>query len=343
MTLLEIAIVLAIFFVYFNTAPILVYVERKICARIQDRIGPNRVGPFGILQPLADALKLLTKEEVIPARAERWLYLLEPVLSFLPAALAFAVIPVGNSVALEGGALLKLQISDMDVGILFVLAITSLGVYGIAFGGWTANSKYPLLGGLRSSAQLISYEVAMGLAIVSVLMTSGSVRMSEIVASQQGLILGFLPAWNVFQQPVAFVVFLVAMFAENNRLPFDLPEAESELVAGYHTEYSGMKFGLFFMGEYLAMTTMSAVLVTLFLGGWGFPGIDPARQTVGMAILTTLIFWTKVAAVLFFYIWVRWTLPRFRYDQLMRLGWKGMIPIGLANVLVTGVVGVIAS
>jgi NADH-quinone oxidoreductase subunit H len=253
--------------------PLLVWAERKIAARIQNRLGPNRVGPAGILQPLADAIKLLTKEEIIPGRAERALYYFAPFLAFFPAAFAFAVVPLGKSVRTDAGTLVPLQVADLDVGIVFVLAITSIGVYGLAFAGWAGNSKYSFLGGLRSSAQLISYEVAMGLAIVSLLMTAGSVRMSEIVAAQQGTYGGVLPRWNVFHQPVAALIFLVAAFAENNRLPFDLPEAEPELVAGYHTEYSGIKFAWFMFGEYVAMITMSGVMVTLFLGGWGFPGL----------------------------------------------------------------------
>jgi NADH-quinone oxidoreductase subunit H len=317
-----------------SVVPMLVWAERKVSARIQNRRGPNRVGPFGLLQPVADAVKLLTKEETIPKGAERGLYYLAPALAFIPAALAFAVIPFGNAVQI-GDRLFSLQVAPLDVGIVFVLAITSLGVYGIAFGGWTANSKYPLLGGLRSSAQLVSYEVAMGLAIVSVLMTAGALDMQEIVRGQERL-------WNVVRQPIAALIFLIAAFAENNRLPFDLPEAEPELAAGYHTEYSGMKFAMFMFGEYVAMMTMSAVMVTLFLGGWTLPGLDlAARHDVAAVLLSVAIFLAKLFFLLFFYIWVRWTFPRFRYDQLMQLGWKALIPLGLANVLVTGLVGVI--
>ncbi len=232
--------------------------------------------------------------------------------------------------------------AQLDVGILFVLAFTSLGVYGIAFGGWASNSKFPLLAALRSSAQMISYEVAMGLAVVAVVMTAGSVDLREIVMAQQPAWFGVIPQWFIFKQPIAALLFLVAAFAENNRLPFDLPEAESELVGGYHTEYSGMKFAMFFLGEYVAMITMSAVFVSLFLGGWGLPGlIDPAATSVGSALLSFAVFMTKVAAMLFFYLWVRWTLPRFRYDQLMKLGWKVLIPLALFNVLATGVVGIL--
>lgn len=319
---------------FLTLVPLLVWAERKVSARIQNRRGPNRVGPFGLLQPVADAVKLLTKEEVIPKGAERALYYLAPALAFIPAGLAFAVVPFGNAVEI-GGRLFPLQVAPIDVGVVFVLAITSLGVYGIAFGGWTANSKYPLLGGLRSSAQLVSYEIAMGLAIVSVLMTAGAVDMNAIVLGQAHL-------WNVVRQPFAALIFLVAAFAENNRLPFDLPEAEPELAAGYHTEYSGMKFAMFMFGEYVAMTTMSAVMVTLFLGGWTLPGLDLAGRHDVLAVLISVgIFLTKLVSLLFFYIWVRWTFPRFRYDQLMGLGWKALIPLGLANVLVTGLVGVL--
>jgi NADH-quinone oxidoreductase subunit H len=327
-----------------SLVPLCVWAERKICARIQNRLGPNRVGPFGLLQPVADAIKLMTKEEIIPAQAERALYYLAPALAFIPAALAFAVIPFGKTIQRATGPL-PLQIADLDVGIIFVLAITSIGVYGLAFAGWSANSKFSLLGGLRSSAQLISYEVAMGLAIVSVIMTTGSadspgtVTMSRIVESQTGM-WGFLPNWNIFHQPIAALIFLIAAFAENNRLPFDLPEAEPELAAGYHTEYSGLKFAIFMLGEYVAMLTMSGVMVTLFLGGWSFPGLTDGDGT-GAIALSVVVFVTKLVALIFFYMWVRWTLPRFRYDQLMRLGWRALIPLGLANVLLTGLLGVL--
>jgi NADH-quinone oxidoreductase subunit H len=321
-----------------SLAPNLVWAERKVSARMQHRLGPNRVGPFGLLQPLADAVKLLTKEEIVPATAERALYYLAPLLAFVPAALAFAVVPVGKPLVWDG-TVIPLQVADLDVGVIFVLAITSIGVYGLAFAGWAANSKYSLLGALRSSAQLISYEIAMGLAIIAVLMTAGAVNTGEIVAEQQGTWLGFIPRWNIFTQPIAAIIFTVAAFAENNRLPFDLPEAEPELVAGYHTEYSGMKFGMFFMGEYVAMVTMAGVGVTMFLGGWGFPGLTDGTG-IGPVVLSVIVFLTKMIAILFFYIWVRWTLPRFRYDQLMKIGWRMLIPLGLANVLATGLVGV---
>jgi NADH-quinone oxidoreductase subunit H len=327
-----------------QVVPIMVWIERKVCARIQNRRGPNRVGPFGLLQPVADAVKLICKEEVIPERAERALYYLAPFMAFVPAALAFAVIPVGKPLRLGDGTLLPLAVADIDVGILFVLAISSIGVYAMAFAGWSANSKYSLLGGIRAASQTISYEVAMGLAIVAVIMTTGtagspgSVHMGTIVAEQQGTWLGFIPRWNVFTQPIAALIFLVAAFAENNRLPFDLPEAEPELAAGYHTEYSGLKFAMFMLGEYVAMIGMSAVMVTLFLGGWGLPGLTDGEGAVPV-LLSIAIFVTKVFVLLFFYVWVRWTLPRFRYDQLMKIGWGALIPLGLANVILTGLLG----
>jgi NADH-quinone oxidoreductase subunit H len=311
----------AIFGGIMTLAPILVLAERRICAAIQNRIGPNRVGPMGLLQPLADVIKLLFKEDIIPDRADRTLFSLAPLLAFAPAAIAFVAIPVGRD----------LQVADLNVGVLYVLAITSLGVYGISFGGWASNSKYSLLGGIRSSAQIISYEIAMGLAIVSVLMIAGDVHLGSIVEWQAE------NGWIIFYQPLAFIIFLVAAFAENNRLPFDMAECESELVGGFHTEYTGMKFGMFFLGEYIAMIVMSALLVTLFLGGWD-PVFFELPEGVGGTAISVLCFTLKLLAVLFLYIWVRWTLPRFRYDQLMKLGWKTFVPLALLNIVLTGIV-----
>ena len=301
--------------------PMLVLAERRIAAVIQNRIGPNRVGPLGLLQPLADVIKLLFKEDITPNRADRILFSLAPFLAFAPAAIAFVAIPVGKD----------LQVADLSVGVLYVLAVTSLGVYGISFGGWASNSKYSLLGGIRSSAQIISYEIAMGLAIVSVLMVAGNIRLGSIVEWQAE------HGWIIFYQPVAFMIFLVAAFAENNRLPFDMAECEAELVGGFHTEYTGMKFGMFFLGEYIAMIVMSALLVTLFLGGWDPVFFELPEGPAGTAI-SVLCFVLKLLAVLFLYIWVRWTLPRFRYDQLMRLGWKTLVPLALLNIVLTGII-----
>ena len=311
----------AIFGGIMTLAPMLVMAERRICAAIQNRIGPNRGGPMGLLQPLADVIKLLFKEDIIPDRADRTLFSLAPLLAFAPAAIAFVAIPVGRD----------LQVADLNVGVLYVRAITSLGGYGISCGGWASNSKYSLLGGIRSSAQIISYEIAMGLAIVSVLMIAGDVHLGSIVEWQAE------NGWIIFYQPLAFIIFLVAAFAENNRLPFDMAECESELVGGFHTEYTGMKFGMFFLGEYIAMIVMSALLVPLFLGGWDPVCFELPEGAAGTAI-SVLCFTVKLLAVLFLYIWVRWTLPRFRYDQLMKLGWKTFVPLALLNIVLTGIV-----
>ncbi|HLE32956.1 MAG TPA: NADH-quinone oxidoreductase subunit NuoH [Bacteroidota bacterium] len=320
---------------------ILVWAERRISAAVQNRIGPNRVGPAGIIQPIADVLKLLMKENIVPKNANKTIHDLAPIISIGVALSTFAVIPVGNTIELFGTTI-KLQIADVNIGILYILALTSMGVYGITLAGWSSNNKYSLLGGLRSSAQLISYELSMGLSIIGVLLVSGSLRLDEIVEHQGVLLWGWLPSWNVFLQPVAFVTFVVAAFAETNRLPFDLPEAEPELVGGYHTEYSGLKFGLFMLSEYANIVTASAVIVTLFLGGYTIPFIESAGfSAFTVSLLQVAAFGFKVLCVLLFIILIRWTLPRFRYDQLMNLGWKVMLPIAIANLLVTGFVLVV--
>jgi NADH-quinone oxidoreductase subunit H len=295
------------------------YLERKVVAHIQHRIGPNIVGPFGLLQPLADAVKLLFKEEIQPEKANKFFYTIAPMLSFVTACMAMAVIPVGNWIQI-GGKRIDLLISDINIGILFILAITSLGVYGIVLAGWSSNSKYSLLGGIRSSAQLISYEVSLGLGIIAVLMLSQTLSIAEIVRQQSGSILN----WYFFKQPLAFFVYFISAIAETNRSPFDLPEAESELVAGYHTEYSGMRFGIFYLSEYANMITVSAIAASLFFGGWNGPFLPPV-----------IWFLIKVVAFLFIYVWIRGTLPRFRYDQLMRFGWQVMFPLGLLNIIIT--------
>jgi len=297
----------------------LTLMERVVIARIQVRVGPNRVGPFGLLQPIADGIKLLLKEDVIPSQADRYLYVLAPALSFGAAFATFAVIPFGDTVVLWGRRI-PLGIADVNVGLLYVFAISSLGVYGIVFGAWASNSKYPLLGGLRAAAQMLSYELCLVFSVVGVLMLCGSVSLSDLVAGQSRV-------WYVCLQPVGFLVFLLASFAEVNRLPFDLPEAENELVGGFHTEYSSMKFAMFFLGEYGSMITTSAMITTLYLGGWRGPFLPPVAW-----------FLIKVVAFLFFFIWVRGTLPRFRYDQLMKFGWKVLLPVSIANILVTGLV-----
>jgi NADH-quinone oxidoreductase subunit H len=292
--------------------------ERRLVARIQHRVGPNLAGPFGLLQPIADAVKLAFKEDLIPEKAERITYALAPLVSFIPAFLSIAVVPFGDKVTIMGYEI-DMVISDLNIGILFFFAITSLGVYGIVLAGWSSGSKYSLLGAIRSSAQMISYEIAYGLSVIGVLIIAQTLSMKELVAQQSGFF-----DWYIFKQPLGFILFVICAFAETNRNPFDLPEAESELVGGYHTEYSSMRFAMFFIGEYASMITVAAVVTTLFLGGWQGPFLPP--------ILWFLI---KVFLFMSFYIWVRGTLPRFRYDQLMNFGWKVMFPLALANVLVT--------
>jgi NADH-quinone oxidoreductase subunit H len=308
----------------------LVYAERKISAFIQNRIGPNRVGPWGLLQSPADVLKLFIKEDIVPLKANPFLHSLAPVISISVALVTIAVVPFGNTLDILGQQV-KLMIADVNIGVLYVLALTSLGVYGITLSGWSSNNKYSLLGGLRSSAQLISYELSMGLSIIGVIMIAGTLQLDRIVELQSGF------AWNVWLTPIGFVTFVVASFAETNRLPFDLPEAEPELVGGYHTEYSGMKFGTFFLAEYANMITSSALIVTLFLGGWQLPFLDSlGLSSFWSGVVQILTFVLKVSLMLFFFIWIRWTIPRFRYDQLMNLGWKVMLPLAIANLIITG-------
>ncbi len=306
--------------------------ERKISAWIQDRIGPNRTGYGGLLQPAADGLKNIMKEETYPDAAYMPLFILAPMMSFIPALITFAVIPFAAPLSTRWG-LVEMSVADAPIGFLYILAISSLGVYGVVLAGWSSNNKYSLLGGVRSSAQMVSYEVAMGMAAVSVLLLSGNVSLPAIVHQQQVM------GWNVFPLLIGFFIFCVASFAETNRLPFDLPEAESELIAGYHTEYSAMKFSMFFIAEYSNMVTASALMVTLFFGGWDIPGTqwDNVAPHTGLKFLLTLaFFFAKLLFFLFLYMWIRWTLPRFRYDQLMSLGWKIMLPLALAYIVITG-------
>ncbi len=309
-----------------------VYAERRISAFIQNRIGPNRVGPAGLLQPIADVLKLMFKEDVVPANATHSIHTLAPMISIFVALTTIAVVPFGNTINLFGRDI-RLQIADVNIGILYILALTSLGVYGITLSGWSSNNKYSLFGGLRSCAQMISYELSMGLSIIGVVLITGSLSLQDMVIHQAGW------KWNIILQPIGFITFLVASFAETNRAPFDLPEAEPELVGGYHTEYSSMKFALFFLAEYANMIVASAVITTLFLGGWQVPYL----QNLGLApLLTSLIqvlaFCIKVVSMIVFFIWVRWSIPRFRYDQLMNLGWKVMLPLAFINIVITAVI-----
>jgi len=336
---------LLVFVVAVSFVPVLVYFERRLSAFIQLRLGPNRVGPLGLFQPLADLVKLLCKEDLVPGQASKALFWIAPCLTVIPPFLIMAFMPLAPSFEVVGREMSGVVI-DSSVGLLLILALSSLAVYGISIGGWSSTSKYSLLGGLRSSAQMISYELAMGISVLAVVCLSGTLNLSEIIAHQTGFIgfdqvTGDWAGWNVFCQPVAFLVFLIAGYAETNRLPFDLPEAESELVGGYHTEYSATKFSLFFMGEYIGMVGISCLTVVLFFGGWHFPGMDKIGipvDTIYYTLLGFVIFLAKVVVFLFLFIQVRWTLPRFRYDQLMRLGWKVLLPIALINVLVTGAV-----
>ncbi len=310
-----------------TTVAYAVWLERKVVAHIQSRWGPYRVGPHGLLQPVADGLKIFFKEDIVPTEVDRVVYWLAPFIAFTLALVSISVIPFGTSITI-GGHTIPFQITDLNVGLLFVLAVTSLGVYGVVLAGWSSNSKYPLLGGLRSSAQMISYELSLGLGVVGVVMLAGSLSLREIVERQSGL-------WNVFVQPVGFLVYFTAAIAETNRIPFDLPEGESELVAGFHTEYSSFKFAMFFMAEYANIVTVSCLATLLFFGGWLGPVFGPPALR---ALLPVFWFCVKVFCFLFLYIWIRGTLPRFRYDQLMAFGWKFLLPLGLLNVLATSLI-----
>jgi len=306
--------------------------ERKMAAFFQDRLGPNRAGPWGILQPLADGIKLFFKEEFMPNTADKFLYILGPALTMFIALLTSAVIPWGPALVINGTEY-PLQIADVNIGILYIFAILSIGVYGIMIGGWASNNKYALLGAIRASSQMISYELGMGLSIVAVVMMTGSLSLGEIVDQQAGF------NWNIWYQPLGFLIFLICAFAETNRAPFDLPECETELVGGYHTEYSSMKLGFYLFAEYINMFISGAVLATLYLGGYHFPFEDRLGLSVnGHAIIGFLVFFLKITFFGFLFIWVRWTLPRFRYDQLMKLGWKTLIPLAIFNVMITGLV-----
>jgi len=361
--LLKFIPVLMVFGGLLGVVPLLVLLERKLSAWIQHRDGPSRVGILGpdspleifgiksgsrrilggFAQPLADAIKLITKEVFVPAGADRLLFALAPVFALLPPFVAFAVIPVGPDL-IFGDTVIKLQVADLNVGILFVLAVASLSAYGLAFGGWASNNKFALLGGVRAMAQMISYEIGLGIVILAIVMQFDTVSLREMVFSQVSIggkaINGWangIMGWGMFHQPLAFILFTICAFAENNRLPFDLAECEAELVGGYHTEYNSMHFGMFFQGEYIAMLTMGALIATLFLGGWHYPfyASIAAWSSVVAALLGLASFGFKVFCFIFFSMWVRWTLPRFRWDQLMHIGWQIIVPLALANLLLT--------
>ncbi|MGZ5380248.1 MAG: NADH-quinone oxidoreductase subunit NuoH [Thermoanaerobaculia bacterium] len=314
--------------------PNLIWVERRMAGLIQDRPGPNRVGPFGLFQAVADILKLLMKEDVVPMYADRLLHTLAPLILLVPAMTTFAVIPFGSTIHVFGRDI-SLVVADVNIGILYVFALTSVGIYGLVLAGWSSNNKFALLGGLRSSAQVISYELAMGIAAISVFLAAGSLRLQRVVEYQaSGTFLGFLPLWNCFPQAIGCLIFVVSAFAETNRVPFDLPEAEAELVAGYHTEYSAFRFGMFFMAEYLNLIAASAMMATLYFGGWSLPYLHLTGIFGGLASIA--VFAAKTGFFIFLFVWVRWTLPRFRFDQLMNLGWKVFLPLSLLNLLWTG-------
>ena len=358
--------VFLVFLGVLSVVPILVYLERKGAGYIQDRVGPNRVGLLGpdglleglfgwrvtrqrilggLIQPAADVIKLIGKEDFVPAKADKVLFTLAPMMALLPPLLSFVVVPVGADLNLgpidESGhpVWLPLQVADLNIGILWVLSVASLSAYGLALGGWASNNKFSLLGGVRATAQMISYEIGMGLIVVCMAMHYQSLSLREMVGQQSHGVL----QWGVFSQPLAFAIFVVCAFAENNRLPFDLPECEAELVGGFHTEYNSLKFGMFFQGEYIAMLAMGALIATLFLGGWHYPGYEALRAAagdafwanLGVTLLSLAAFGVKTVGFVLFQIWVRWTLPRFRYDQLMSIGWKGIVPLALLNVVVT--------
>jgi NADH-quinone oxidoreductase subunit H len=327
----QIGIVVVVWVALQLSAAVMVYAERKVAAYLQQRVGPTRVGPRGLLQPIADVIKLMFKEELRPAAADPILFYVAPIISAVAAFAAFAVVPFGGSTTLLGllSEPLQLNVADVNVAILIVFAITSMGVYGIVLAGWSSNSKYSLLGGLRSSAQMISYELSYGMALAAVLVLANSMSLRDIVNAQSGRLFGAIPQfrWFLFFNPIGFLIFFIAGVAETNRAPFDFPEAEQELVAGYHTEYSSMSFGLFFLAEYINMVTVSAVATDLYLGGWWFPFIP---ESFGW-----LVFLLKISVLLFFYIWMRWSLPRYRYDQLMHFGWKVLLPVSVVNLILT--------
>ena len=340
----KLILVLALFLLALTVAAYSTWAERKVAAIMQYRIGPNRAGPFGLLQPLADGGKFFFKEDFTPANAEKFLFVIGPALVMFISLITGAVIPWGKSLNI-GGQSFDLQVANVDVGVLYLIGMVSIGVYGIMIGGWASNNKYSLISAVRASSQMISYELAMGLSLLAIIMMAGSLDLKVITESQtHGKLWGIIPEvsgmnWNIFYQPVAFVIFLIAALAETNRHPFDLPECESELVTGYSTEYSSMKLGLFMFGEYVNMFISNALITVLFFGGFNYPGIDWVTQHWGenvAGILSVVAFLSKTIFGIILFMWIRWTLPRFRYDQLMHLGWKTLIPLALVNLLVTG-------
>lgn len=331
---IKLILVVVIFAISLVVAMYSTYAERKVAAFLQDRVGPNRAGPFGILQPLADGAKMFMKEEIIPTKASGFLFVVGPSLAIMTACIGSAVIPWGPQMRI-GEHVFDLQVADINVGVLYIFGVVSLGVYGIMIGGWASNNKYSLLGAIRAASQNISYEISMGLSIIALLMLTGTLSLKEIAEQQHGW------HWNVLYQPLGFLIFIVCAFAETNRSPFDLPECETELVGGYHTEYSSMKLGFYLFAEYINMFVSSAVMATLYFGGYNYPGMDYMATLLGPTwapVLGVIVLFAKIFAFIFFFMWVRWTIPRFRYDQLMHLGWKKLIPLAIGNIVLTGVI-----
>ena len=330
--------IVAIFAITMIMAMYSTWAERKVAAWLQDRIGPNRAGPLGLLQPLADGLKLFSKEEFIPDTRNKFLFLAGPAISMSVALMTSAVIPWGDKLHIAGRDVI-LQATDIDVALLYIFGVLSVGVYGIMIGGWASNNKFSLMSAMRAGSQMISYEVAMGLSVIALVMMSGTLSLREIAAQQSGM------NWNVFYQPVGFIIFLVCSFAETNRTPFDLAECEAELIGGYHTEYSSMKMGFYLFAEYASMFISSAILAILYFGAYNYPGMEWVVENWGVNVGNTIgiaVLFIKICFFIFFYMWVRWTIPRFRYDQLMNLGWKMLIPIAIANIVITGIVILLA-
>lgn len=328
--LVKIIIIVSVFLVSLLVAMYSTYAERKVAAFMQDRIGPDRAGPFGILQPLADGVKMFMKEEIIPDVSNKFLFILGPSLAMLTACMTSAVIPWGKGLTIDG-TFYPIQATDVNIGLLYIFGVVSIGVYGIMIGGWASNNKYSLLGALRASSQMISYEVAMGLSIIALVMTTGTLSVREITEQQPGA------HWNIFIQPLGFFIFLICAFAETNRAPFDLPECETELVGGYHTEYSSMKLGFYLFAEYINMFISAAVISTLYFGGYNMPFIGRfIHDPNWLSMIGTAFLLGKIFFFIFFFMWIRWTLPRFRYDQLMHLGWRILIPLSILNIFITG-------
>lgn len=327
-------LITVIFLISLGVAAYSTLAERKIAGYLQDRVGPNRAGPGGMFQPLADGLKMFFKEEIIPTDSSKALFILGPSLALLTACIGSAVIPWGQNIVLDE-RVISLQVADINVGILYIFGVVSLGVYGIMIGGWASNNKFSLMGAVRAASQSISYEIPMGLSLIALLMATNTLSMKEIAEQQHGM------NWNILYQPLGFIIFLVCSFAETNRTPFDLPECETELVGGYHTEYSGFKMGAFMFSEYLNMFLASAVMSTLYFGGYNYPGMDWVNEMTGPVVgplIGMAVLFFKIFIFIFFFMWVRWTVPRFRYDQLMNLGWKVLIPLAIANIVITGIV-----